>query len=66
MSRKRNGSSREGYSETVLNSSASFLVYGYSAFCCSSVVALVYGLSEYKQNCTLLNAVDRGQFVLTH
>ena len=72
VSRKRNGgkAARENYSETALNSSSSKLsgdwVFGYSEFCCSSAFALVNELSEYRKNCILLNAVDRGQFALTH
>ena len=66
----RETGARENYSETALNSSASELsgdwVFGYSEFCCSSAFALVNELSEYRKNCILLNAVDRGQFALTH
>jgi hypothetical protein len=74
VSRKRNGgkAARENYLETALNSSARKLsgdwVFGYSEFCCSSAfAALVNEVSEkHRKNCKLLNAVDRGQFALTH
>jgi hypothetical protein len=68
----RETGARENYSETALNSSSSKLsgdwVFGYSEFCCSSAfAALVNELSEkHRKNCKLLNAVDRGQFALTH